>query len=53
MKQYLQTLCVILVTSGIAIEYYYTANIGFLLITAGSLAFAISTKIENRRKKGE
>jgi len=52
MKTYLQTVCVILVTTGVAIEYWYTANIGFVLITAGSLAFAISTKIENRIKKG-
>jgi len=51
MKNYLQTLCVIMVTFGIVIEFWYTSDIGFLFITTGSLAFAISTKIENRVKK--
>lgn len=51
MKRHLQTICVVLVSFGIVVEYWYTADIGFLLITSGSLAFAISTKIEDRVKK--
>ena len=51
MKGYLQTFCTILVTMGIIVEFRFEADIGFLLVTAGSLAFAISTKIENRVKK--
>jgi len=39
------------VTAGIVIEAVYMSDIGFVLITAGSLAFAVSTKIENRVKK--
>lgn len=51
MKTLLQTLCVVIVSAGIAIEIAYTADIGFLLITIGGLAFAVSTKIDNRVKK--
>ncbi len=40
-----QVLCLILVTLGIAIELEYEADLGFLLITLGSILFAISTKI--------
>jgi len=53
MKLSLQTICACLVTAGIVVEFYYEANIGFTLIAAGSLAFAISTKIENRVHKGK
>ena len=42
-----QTLCILMVSAGIAVEYLYEAHIGFLLITMGSLIFAISTKIES------
>jgi len=51
MKTILQTVCVVIVAVGIAIEVYYKADLGFLCITAGSLALAISTKIERRMKK--
>ena len=51
MKSLLQTICVVIVAIGIAIEVYYKADLGFLCITVGSLALAVSTKIENRRKK--
>ena len=51
MKTLLQTLCIILVSIGIAYEIYAKAPLGYILITMGSLAFAISTKIEE--KKGE
>ena len=39
-----------MVTIGIGIEFLYQANIGFLLITIGSLAFAIGTKIKHRKE---
>ncbi|MBA7587579.1 hypothetical protein ES708_29610 [subsurface metagenome] len=51
MKQLLQTICVIIVTVGIVVEAIHEADIGFVLITAGSLVFAVSTKIENRVHK--
>lgn len=51
MKTLLQTFCVISISFGIVIEALYGADIGFILITAGSLAFAISTKIHNRVHK--
>lgn len=51
MKTMLQTLCAILVAAGIIIELSYQAHLGFALITGGSLAFALSTKINRRVKK--
>jgi len=51
MKSLLQTVCVVAVSIGIVIEAVYGAHVGFVLISAGSLAFGISTKIENRKKK--
>ncbi len=51
MKTILQTFCVVIVAVGIVIEIYYGADIGFVCITAGGLAFGISTKIEKRMKK--
>lgn len=53
MKRSLQTICVVIVTCGIVYEAIFRAPIGFILITAGSLAFAVSTKIENRGRKRE
>lgn len=53
MKAILQILCIILVGSGIVIEIVEHAHIGLILITTGSLFFAIATKIEaagNNRK---
>lgn len=50
MKKLLQTLCVIVVSIGIGIEIVYEADLGFLCITIGGLAFAISTKINDRVK---
>lgn len=49
-KTLLQTLCIILVSIGIAYEIYYKAPLGYVLLAVGSLAFAISTKID--KKKG-
>ena len=51
MKTTLQTICVVIVAVGIGIEIAYGANVGFICITAGSLAFGVSTKIERRKKK--
>lgn len=48
MKTLLQTICVILVSIGIAYEIYYNAPLGYVLIAVGSLAFAVSTKIDKR-----
>lgn len=51
MKTALQTICVVIISIGIVIEACYGAHIGFICITAGSLAFGISTKINDRIKK--
>ena len=47
----LQIACIIAVTAGIVIEWLYGANLGFLLITGGSLIFAVSTKLIKRQIK--
>jgi len=41
----MQVLCILATGAGIYIEYTYDAHIGFLLISLGSLTFAISTKL--------
>jgi hypothetical protein len=43
----LQIICILLVSTGIMFEYMYEAHLGFVLITVGSLVFAIVTKLEN------
>jgi len=50
MKGLLQTICVIVVSIGIAVEITYEADFGFMCISIGSLAFGISTKINDRVK---
>lgn len=42
-----QLICILLVLSGIMIEFVYQADLGFMSITIGSLLFAVTTKIEN------
>ena len=42
---------IIAVIIGIAYEIIVKAPFGFLIITVGSLAFAIGTKIKHRRSK--
>jgi len=42
-----QLICILLVLSGIMIEFVYQADLGFMAITIGSLLFAVTTKIEN------
>ena len=49
-KSILQVFCVIIVSFGIVYECLYGADLGLILITVGSLAFAISTKIDNAKK---
>ena len=49
MKTLLQTLCIVLVSIGIAYEIYAGAPLGYVLISLGSLAFAVSTKIEKEK----
>lgn len=51
MKTLLQILCIILVSIGILYEIYVGAPLGYILIAVGSLAFAVSTKLE--KKNGE
>jgi len=49
-----QGVCIFLIFVGLVIEVTLLADIGYFLITLGSLIFAISTKIErnliNKRK---
>ena len=40
-----QIICIFMVGAGIWIEFTYEADIGFILISGGSLAFAVSTKL--------
>ncbi|MBA7471392.1 hypothetical protein ES707_06698 [subsurface metagenome] len=41
----LQIFCVLVVLAGIIIEIIYGAHLGFILITLGSLSFAIAEKL--------
>ena len=41
-----QWLSLIAVVIGIAIEIHYKAHIGFVVVTSGSLGFAVFTKIK-------
>lgn len=45
----LQILCILATATGIYIEYKFNADMGFLLITAGSLIFAVTTKLNKIR----
>lgn len=47
----LQIMCILLVTAGILIEYHYEADLGFILITAAGLLFAVIEKLDKRRLK--
>jgi len=47
----LQISAIVLCSMGIAVEITYEADLGFLLVTIGSLAFGVSTKIEALRDK--
>lgn len=44
-----QWLAVLMVSVGLIVEVATGANLGFVIITAGSLIFAIATKIKYRR----
>lgn len=41
-----QWTAMVVVTFGICIELRYKANLGFVLITVGSLIFAVATKVK-------
>lgn len=41
----LQTTCIVIVSMGIVTEITLGAEIGFILITVGTFAFAISAKL--------
>lgn len=41
----LQVICVLLVLSGLAYEFHAGADAGYVLITLGSVLFALSTKV--------
>ena len=41
----LQVICTVMVGAGIWIEFSYEADVGYFLISGGSVAFAISTKL--------
>jgi len=47
----LQILCIIAVTIGIIFEVKHGANVAFVLITAGGLAFGLSEKLDKYRLK--
>lgn len=49
----LQKICIVSVCLGIAIEIHYGADLGYILITAGTIAFGLSEKLHtNLHKKG-
>ena len=41
----LQSVCILATAFGIYVEYTFEADLGFLLITGGSLIFAVTTKL--------
>ena len=51
MKALLQTLCILIVAVGIAIELMYRADVAYLLITVGAFAFAVATKLERKGRR--
>ncbi|MBA7521499.1 hypothetical protein ES705_13606 [subsurface metagenome] len=48
LKPAIQLLSIAMVAAGITYEIMTGAHLGYILITAGALAFAISTKIKGR-----
>jgi len=51
----LQIGCIVAVGMGVGVELVLGADLGFLLITIGSLSFAVATKIhalEEKSKRG-
>lgn len=54
MVRSLQATCIVLVSLGIIVEFIFGAELGYILITGGSLVFAVATKIhalEERNKE--
>ena len=52
-KMAVQVVAIIVVSAGMAFEVMADAHIGFILITGGALAFAISTKIKEVQRNGQ
>lgn len=48
LKTGVQLLAIVTVSVGITYEIMAGAHLGYVLVTGGALAFAISTKIERR-----
>ena len=48
LKTAIQLLSIVMVAAGITYEVMAGAHLGYVLITAGALVFAISTKIKSR-----
>jgi len=42
-----QSVCIVLMFSGVVIEFIFHADLGYMAITVGSLLFSVTTKIEN------
>ncbi|GAH01735.1 unnamed protein product [marine sediment metagenome] len=53
MVTWLQRTCIVLCGWGIVVEFAFGADLGFLLITVGSLAFALATKIHALEEKNK
>lgn len=54
MVKHLQGGCIVLVSFGVVVELVMGAELGYLLVSAGSLSFAVATKIhalEERKRK--
>ena len=49
-KAAIQLLAIVMVAAGITYEITAGAHLGYVLITAGALAFAVSTKIRKEVK---
>ena len=47
----LQIVCIIAVALGIIVEFRFQADFGFIFVTAGSFAFALSEKFDKYRIK--
>lgn len=49
----IQVFSIVLSTAGLTVEMYYHADIGFALITGGSILYAISEKIARYSERKE
>ena len=51
MVSMLQRVCIVAVGMGIAVEFVLGADLGYILISVGSLCFAVATKIHALEEK--